>query len=187
MVLRSMSQEDLERLADMARQHPAEVITLPADAYQMSSRTPIVRVEVDGIRVLLHRALYDMTHPTPLGNDVLRRRDGIQKRNVNPFLFDRVQRTAPQEVQVCPNGHRYADVGEVDKAGYRCALCYERMLSRHRLGGKSAADVNREKTVCSRGHEYTPENTLTRRSDRGRRRCRTCERDRMQARKKGQQ
>ena len=37
--------------------------------------------------------------------------------------------------------------------------------------GRGWAGVNARKTECNRGHEYTPENTLT---NRGRRRCRTC-------------
>lgn len=179
-MIHTMSEADLKRLARACYDAPDKVVILPEDAYTTVGNQQIVRIEVDGIRVYLHRWLYDQTHDEPLGTDILHRRKGISPRNVNPFLFERRSRKARTLADVCSNGHRYSEVGEVDKSGYRCAACFESHLERRRVGGDGhdVGSINRAKTHCPRNHEYTPENTLSRPSDKGRRRCRTCERDR---------
>lgn len=60
-------------------------------------------------------------------------------------------------------------------AGGLCSAHYQRRR-RHGSTESRAGAHQREKSSCPAGHEYTPENTLIERT--GRRRCRTCKRDR---------
>ena len=60
-------------------------------------------------------------------------------------------------------------------AGGLCSAHYQRRR-RHGSTESRAGAHQREKTSCPAGHEYTPENTLIERT--GRRRCRTCKRNR---------
>lgn len=178
-----LSADELAELVRICRQHPKREVALPAALYSQVGGHPVVRMEIDGIRVLLHRWLFEQINEQVLGGDLLRRRPGVDPRNVNPFLFDRISRHAPVLREVCPNGHRYAAVGEVSGlVGVRCARCRSDRLARRRVGAPSQADLNRAKTHCPRNHEYTEENTLYRKSDKGARRCATCERDRMAGR-----
>lgn len=176
----TLSDEDIDRLVEMCVSHPDQPIVLPGEAYTTRKQgRPIVRITVDGLRVPLHRVLYDKIHAgDELGSDMLMQDGDVDALNVNPLIMHRVARTDPQQRTICPNGHEYAVVGTVSIGRRRCRKCYEEQLAKARVGGVDAASANRAKTHCPRGHEYTPENTLHRPSDKGRRRCRTCEQER---------
>jgi hypothetical protein len=77
----------------------------------------------------------------------------------------------------CPEGHDY---DYVDPRGWRqCTRCgYAKEVARRR-----AAGVSERKTwqpACSKGHEYTPENTYW---SKGKRYCKACDREKLAARR----
>lgn len=95
-------------------------------------------------------------------------------------------RSGNQKKTACPAGHPYNDENTyLDSSGRRrCKPCRrvrrrvqrtpdEQQEMRLRMGAP-----RRERTHCPQGHPYDAENT--RRTKRGRRVCRTCERDRRQ-------
>jgi hypothetical protein len=174
----------------MIREHPEAEVVLPAELY--SAKHNGIRTEIDGIKVMLHRWLYDQLNPdNPLGGDKLRRDDKHDERNVNPMLMQRVSPSDPVPGDRCRNGHLYSEVGELPRGRAdkrRCRQCWRD--SRDRLNqaerdenpGVNPAHANRDKTHCPHGHEYTPENTIQWPGDKGRRRCRTCQTERAKAR-----
>ncbi|WP_194821266.1 HNH endonuclease signature motif containing protein [Micromonospora sp. S-DT3-3-22] len=90
-----------------------------------------------------------------------------------------VDHTCHNDDTTCPGGvgcrHRLC----VNPAHLEAVTQRDNLLrSRHTMPHHNAA-----KTHCPQGHEYTPENTYTRRTSKGyaRRECRTCRRDRLAA------
>lgn len=106
-----------------------------------------VLIQVDGVTVSLQRYLYRMCIG-PIPDRVKMFQASV-KGNVNPHLFD-IPSKRPRKFKT------------------------EKPF---RSGESWLGDVNRAKTHCPRGHEYSEENTLYWPSEGGRRRCKTCERD----------
>jgi hypothetical protein len=177
-------------LVDLIRANPTAEVVLPDELY--SDRHNGVRTEIEGIKVMLHRWLYDQLNPTsPLGRDRLRRDPAHDPRNVNPLLMRRVAPNDRLPTDRCRKGHLYSEVGELPEGRgdkRRCRQCWresrDRVNQAERTEYPSANPVhaNRDKTHCPNGHEYTPENTLRWAADKGRRRCRICETTRAKAR-----
>ena len=75
----------------------------------------------------------------------------------------------------CPQGHEYTEENTYYRPGSPNNRCCRKCT---RNGIKHGA-FNRNKTRCRNGHEYTPENTYV--NPKGSRECRTCIRERRQA------
>jgi hypothetical protein len=185
-----MRTKDREKLVAIIREHPEAEVVLPAELY--SARHNGVRTEIDGLKVMLHRWLYDQLNPeNPLGTDRLRRDDAHSPLNVNPLLMLRVAPGGRLPQEKCENGHVYAETGEFPPGrsdGRRCRQCWrdsrDKVNAAHRddFPAVNPASANRDKTHCKFGHEFTPENTIQWPGDKGRRRCRTCQTLRAKAR-----
>jgi hypothetical protein len=183
-----MKSEDREELLALIRNNPKSEVVLPDADYEGDRNT--IRTQVGGLKVFLHRWLYDQLNPeNPLGQDRLWRDPAHDPRNVNPLLMHRIVAGGPISDTHCPQGHSYAEVGEMARGrsdGRRCRQCWREHRDRRnviqRIGGQTRGDINKAKTHCKYGHEYTPENTLYWPGDKGRRRCRECETTRAKAR-----
>lgn len=163
-------------------ENPKRCITFPELAYREDGSILIHR---DGLSQFLHRYLYkEMVGPVAKGQFLLKicATDGC----VNPTEGHRLISTRPTlstttRATECPNGHQYTKENtRLDSRGWRvCVTCHENELERRRQlrrgenpePGKTIADVNRAKTHCPQGHEYTPENTYVSYNHRA---CRTC-------------
>jgi hypothetical protein len=185
-----MRAKDRADLIAMIRQHPGAEVVLPEELY--SAEHNGIRTQIGGIKVMLHRWLYDQLNPdNPLGDDKLRRDDKHNPRNVNPLLMQRVSPSDRLPGERCRKGHLYSEVGELPRGrgdGRRCRKCWQDSRNRTNAAnrdehpGVNPATANRDKTHCKYGHEFTPENTIQWPGDRGRRRCRTCQTIRAKAR-----
>jgi hypothetical protein len=144
-------------------------VVLPDFCYWKGRDQPVVYV--DNLPENLNRVLYrELIGPLDYSQS-LRLREGIPKRNVNPYLFEVTQHR--RRGSVCPNGHSYeGNEMASNSAGWRCRTCYENWHAAHRKGGESVAVVNRGKDSCPQGHPYSGENLIILKN--GRRRCRTC-------------
>lgn len=154
------------QLTHEIEEHPARSLILPEWAYGPDMR---VVVEVDGIPIDLHRHLHN-TLIRPLGYHERMWQQG-ERGNVNPHLFLVVAGRKRPETS-CPNGHDYeGNEAPPNARGYRCLTCL-----RDSRRDPDAGIANSEKTHCPSNHKYTKENTLIGKD--GKRRCRTCRRDR---------
>ena len=184
-----MRADTREELVGLIRSNPTVEVVLP-DEYYLEGRDEI-RTQIDGIKVMLHRWLYEQLYGVNLGADRLRRNPETNPRNVNPYLMERVSvgTRGENSLKACRKGHLYSETGEFPPGRTdrrRCVQCWrdaqDKINERQRVGGVSQADLNRAKTHCLYGHEYTPENSLQWAADKGRRRCRVCETSRAKAR-----
>jgi len=155
---------------------------------------------VDG-RVLerwVHRVVYEHHRgPIPDGLFVLHSCDkppcveiahlrvGTKKENAADMV-ERARGRRPDSKPVCPRGHDLTLPGAVrarptrsrnpaKARGWKCVQCQREdgRANRERAGfAYTGQPLNRDKTHCKRGHEFTPENTYA--MPRGGRECRTC-------------
>ncbi len=159
---------EIERMIIAACEvYPQDSLTLPDHCYGADDRCVIL---IDGLPIDLHRHLYGKIFRPLIHGERMWNRG--EPRNVNPHLFDVTFGGTPEVV--CPNGHKYeGNEAPPNSRGYRCRSCLQ---DSWRLEG---AVPNSEKTHCPKNHEYTPENTLVGKD--GKRRCRTCRRQRNRA------
>ncbi len=143
-------------------------VILPDHAYGPDGRVVVV---VDRIPIDLHRHLHNVMIRPLVHHEVMRRREGVDPRNVNPWLFD-VRIDLKSTRTHCHSGHEYTPENEAppNSRGYRCLTCLTEWREAQRKPGAGVA--NGSKTHCPQEHEYTEKNTI--RTKDGRRRCRTC-------------
>lgn len=161
--------------------HPSEVVRLPDWCYDKNG---LAQVTVDGLRVVAHRFFYEKIRG-PLDPRCTMKNISGDPLNVNPLLFLVSPTPGRGPSLTCPNNHVYAEVGELPIETYpraRCLACWRKAHPLVEDRKPNAGDINRQKTHCPRGHEYTKQNTMRRPSDKGARRCRICEQLRQQAR-----
>jgi hypothetical protein len=141
-----LSNAERDEQLRILRRHPDEHLVLPAGRYTKDVR---VLVEVDGLRVSLHRWLYRET-VGPLGDREFLLPDcGTEGCQTPTHRF------------LSPSPHR---LGPSSAA--------PRIL----LGTPRAWEINAAKTHCPQGHEYSPQNNYIWVDKKGRRhrKCRRC-------------
>ena len=170
------SAEIEQTIIDAIEANPDRELLLPDWAYWKGDDTPWIYLDQQPVRLVVH--LYESVIASLPEGAGLARKPGTHPRNVNPHLWTMVPH--PKSRAVCPNGHEYGAEDWVEGVGHQCQTCRaERHLRRERKGTPSPTDINRQKTHCPQGHEYTKQNTIRLKS--GRRRCKTCHREQQAA------
>lgn len=126
----------------------------------------------DGLRVYLHRAVFEETVQPLKGRYMLKQCDKVGcVASWHYLLSDTPFRASG----FCPNGHRYRP--EDGPSGSReCGRCREEKRARLRTGGLNGWQLQVAKTACPFGHSYTPDNTYRYPTANGgvRRKCKVC-------------
>lgn len=164
-------------ILDAIKKHPDSPIVLPDFCYWRGRDQPVVYI--DSLPESLSRVLYKkVIGPLDYGQHLLLK-EGVTKRNVNPYLF--TVETRIKRGHVCPNGHEYANGNEMpeNRGRWRCRKCYMDWLERGRTGegGPNVGDINRAKVTCPEGHPLEGDNLQILKN--GKRRCAQCHRDQM--------
>lgn len=161
---------DIEAMIVRAiKAEPDKALTLPDHAYGPDGRVVVV---VDGIPIDLHRHLHNILIRPLAYHERMSDRSGVTG-NVNPHLFA-VRADRKSGRTHCNKGHAYeGNEAPPNSRGIRCLTCLKEHYNVGGLGGFGA--VNRAKTHCPYGHEYTRKNTYyEKRGKRRVRRCRAC-------------
>lgn len=150
-----------KKIVEQIARTPTAEIILPDWAYWEGEDHPWIYV--DSMPTMLVKHLYaKLIEPIPDGAG-LQPKPGTSRRSVNPHLWVIVPSRRARAV--CPNGHPYTEDDWIDGVGHRCQTCRASKL----LGTPDAAEINRRKTTCPKGHP------LVKRKN-GKRRCLECPR-----------
>jgi len=164
---------DVVSLALHAAQQGGHGCVLPPIQSRFDAKGRII-VTDDGLRIFLHRLIYQSTvGPIPANAYLLRTCDTFGC--VAPWHHRISGRSYPPHA-TCPNGHPYPANPVIHGGFRRCAICYEARLASRRRGGEPNWRLQKQRQWCIHGHPLTPENTYRYPTPAGgeRRKCRTC-------------
>ena len=134
---------------------------MPRSAYCADGSLLVSRDGLAGVRAQRHlyRRLIGPLEP----HQYLRKRC-IEKGCVNPYHY-RVTERSREGFTHCRKGHPYTPENTLPDGQYRCRTCRDADLERRRARYRGTnphplrnpAELNRAKTACDHGHEFTPE------------------------------